>query len=129
MSIFLKIGAIALIYMFFSVILKSYRPEYVFLMRIIVVVLIFTLLIDDIAGFISNILSVFSVFNINIEHINLLLKVTGIAIITDFICDTLIDSGEKSLAGVVSISSKFLIIFLALPILNGLILFCIKFVE
>lgn len=129
MSIFLKIGAIALIYMFFSVILKSYRPEYVFLMRIFVVVLIFTLLIDDIAGFISNILSVFSVFNINIEHINLLLKVTGIAIITDFICDTLIDSGEKSLAGVVSISSKFLIIFLALPILNGLILFCIKFVE
>ncbi|MBQ3524225.1 MAG: hypothetical protein IJA43_07230 [Clostridia bacterium] len=115
--------------MFFSVILKSYRPEYVFLMRIFVVVLIFTLLIDDIAGFISNILSVFSVFNINIEHINLLLKVTGIAIITDFICDTLIDSGEKSLAGVVSISSKFLIIFLALPILNGLILFCIKFVE
>lgn len=129
MSIFLKIGAIALIYMFFSVILKSYRPEYVFLMRIFVVVLIFTLLIDDIAGFISNILSVFSVFNINIEHINLLLKVSGIAIITDFICDTLIDSGEKSLAGVVSISSKFLIIFLALPILNGLILFCIKFVE
>lgn len=129
MSVFLKIGAIALIYMFFSVILKSYRTEYVFLMRIFVVVLIFTLLIDDIAGFISNILSVFSVFNINIEHINLLLKVTGIAIITDFICDTLIDSGEKSLAGIVSISSKFLIIFLALPILNGLILFCIKFVE
>ena len=129
MSIFLKIGAIALIYMFFSVILKSYRPEYVFLMRIFTVSLIFVLLIDDFRSFISNILSVFSVFNINIEHINLLLKVTGIAIITDFICDTLIDSGEKSLAGVVSISSKFLIIFLALPILNGLILFCIKFVE
>ena len=129
MSVFLKIGAIALIYMFFSVILKSYRPEYVFLMRIFTVLLIFVLLIDDFRSFISNILSVFSVFNINIEHINLLLKVTGIAIITDFICDTLIDSGEKSLAGVVSISSKFLIIFLALPILNGLILFCIKFVE
>lgn len=129
MSIFLKIGAIALIYMCFSVILKSYRPEYVFLMRIFTVLLIFVLLFDDFRSFISNILSVFSVFNINIEHINLLLKVTGIAIITDFICDTLIDSGEKSLAGVVSISSKFLIIFLALPILNGLILFCIKFVE
>ena len=129
MSIFLKIGAITLIYMCFSVILKSYIPEYVLLMRIFTVLLIFVLLIDDFRSFISNILSVFSVFNINIEHINLLLKVTGIAIITDFICDTLIDSGEKSLAGVVSISSKFLIIFLALPILNGLILFCIKFVE
>lgn len=129
MSIFLKIGIMVLIYLSFSVILKSYRPEYVFLMRIFVVVFIFALLIDDISGFISNILSVFSVFNIQTEHINLLLKVTGIAIITDFICDILTDSGEKSLAGVVSISSKFLIIFLSLPILNGLILFCIKFVE
>ena len=129
MSTFLKIGIIALIYLFISVILKSYRPEYVFLMRVFAVVLVFATLVDDIARFISNILSIFTVFNIESEHINLLLKITGIAIITDFICDTLIDSGEKSLAGVVSISSKFLIIFLSLPILNGLILFCIKFVE
>lgn len=129
MSTFLKIGIIALIYLFISVILKSYRPEYVFLMRVFAVVLVFATLVDDIARFISNILSIFTVFNIESEHINLLLKITGIAIITDFICDTLIDSGEKSLAGVVAISSKFLIIFLSLPILNGLILFCIKFVE
>lgn len=129
MSTFLKIGIIALIYLFISVILKSYRPEYVFLMRVFAVVLVFSTLVDDIARFISNILSIFTVFNIESEHINLLLKITGIAIITDFICDTLIDSGEKSLAGVVAISSKFLIMFLSLPILNGLILFCIKFVE
>ena len=129
MSTFLKIGIIALIYLFISVILKSYRPEYVFLMRVFAVVLVFATLVDDIARFISNILTIFTVFNIESEHINLLLKITGIAIITDFICDTLIDSGEKSLAGVVAISSKFLIIFLSLPILNGLILFCIKFVE
>lgn len=129
MSTFLKIGIIALIYLFISVILKSYRPEYVFLMRVFAVVLVFATLVDDIARFISNILSIFTVFNIESEYINLLLKITGIAIITDFICDTLIDSGEKSLAGVVAISSKFLIMFLSLPILNGLILFCIKFVE
>lgn len=129
MSIFLKIGIIALIYVCFSVILKSYRPEYVFLMRISTVILIFLLLTEDLSSLISNILSVFSVFNIETAHINLLLKVTGIAIVTDFICDTLVDSGEKSLAGVVSVSSKFLIIYLALPVLNGLILFCLKFVE
>lgn len=129
MNIILKIGIITLIYLCLSVILKSYRTEYVFLMRMFVVVMIFALLIDYIGDFISNILSVFSVFNIEIEHINLLLKVTGIAIITDFVCDTLIDSGEKSIANLVSISSKVLIIFLTFPILNGLILFCIKFVE
>lgn len=129
MNIFLKIGFVALIYLCFSVILKSYRPEYVLLMRIFAVVLIFSLLIDDISTFISNVLSIFSVFNIKSEHIKLLLKVTGVGIVTDFICDTLIDAGEKSLAGIVSMSSKFLIIILSLPILNGLIVFCMKFVE
>lgn len=129
MNIFLKIGFVALIYLCFSVILKSYRPEYVLLMRIFAVVLIFSLLIDDISAFISNVLSIFSVFNIKSEHIKLLLKVTGVGIVTDFICDTLIDAGEKSLAGIVSMSSKFLIIILSLPILNGLIAFCMKFVE
>ena len=84
MSTFLKIGIIALIYLFISVILKSYRPEYVFLMRVFAVVLVFATLVDDIARFISNILSIFTVFNIESEHINLLLKITGIAIITDF---------------------------------------------
>lgn len=129
MNIFLKIGFVALIYLCFSVILKSYRPEYVLLMRIFAVVLIFSLLIDDISTFISNVLSIFSVFNIKSEHIKLLLKVTGVGIVTDFIYDTLIDAGEKSLAGIVSMSSKFLIIILSLPILNGLIIFCMKFVE
>ena len=129
MNIFLKIGFVALIYLCFSVILKSYRPEYVLLMRIFAVVLIFSLLIDDISTFISNVLSIFSVFNIKREHIKLLLKVTGVGIVTDFIYDTLIDAGEKSLAGIVSMSSKFLIIILSLPILNGLIIFCMKFVE
>ncbi len=129
MSIFLKISAIALIYVCLSIFLKSYRPEYVFLMRLCTVILIFLFLCEDLSVFISNILAAFSVFNIETEHINLLLKVTGIAIITDFICDTLTDSGEKSLAGIVSVSSKFLIIYLALPVLNGLIIFCLKFVE
>lgn len=129
MSVFLKIGTIALVYMLFSVILKSYRPEYVLLMRVFTVILIFTLLTEDISIFVLNVVSIFSVFNIKTEHISLLLKVTGIAIITDFICDSLVDSGEKSLASVVMVASKLLIIFLSLPILNALILFCIKFVE
>ncbi|MBR5202263.1 MAG: hypothetical protein IKW45_03275 [Clostridia bacterium] len=129
MNIFIKIGIIAFLYICFSVTLKSYRPEYVFLMRIFTVILIFGLLIEDVTEFILNAFSVFSILNIKSEHINLLLKVTGIAIITDFICDTLTDSGEKSLASVVAASSKFLIIYLALPVLNGLIIFCLKFVE
>lgn len=129
MSILFKIAAVAFVYVCFSTILKSQRPEYVFLIRIGAVVLIFLLIVDDIAEFITNIISAFSAFNISSAHISLLLKVVGISLVTDFVCDSLKDSGENSLASVVSISAKFMILYLSLPLLNGLIIFCLQLVE
>lgn len=129
MSILIKIGVVAIVYVCISAILKSQRPEYVFLTRICAVILVFLFIVEDIAAFMTNILSAFSAFNINSAHISLLLKVVGISVVTDFICDTLKDNGEASLAGVVSISAKFMILYMALPMLNGLIIFCLQLVE
>lgn len=129
MNTLIKIAGIALIFLCLSIILKSYRPEYVFLMRIFAVILIFSLMLEDISAFISEALTAFTVFNIDAQHINLLLKVTGTAIITDFVCDTLKDNGDSSLAGVVAVSAKFIILYLSLPIINALIIFCLKFIE
>lgn len=129
MNIIIKISLVALVYMILSVALKPHRPEYVFLLRICSVVLIFFLISDDISILISNVLNIFSVFNIEPLHIKLLVKVMGITIITDFICDNLIDQGEKTIAGVVAVSSKLIILFLAMPMLNSMIIFCLKFIE
>lgn len=129
MNIFFKISLIAIVFVLLSVLLKSNKPEFVFLMRIFTVVMIFSLLLDNISVFVSNIMSTFLAFNVESEHINLLLKVVGITIVTDFVCDTLIDSGEKTLSGVIGLSSKFLILYLALPIINGLVIFSLKLLE
>ncbi len=129
MSVLFKIAAIAFVYICLSTILKSQRPEYVFLIRICSVVLIFLIIVDDIAEFITNMLSAFSVFNISSAHISLLLKVVGISVVTDFVCDSLKDSGENSLSSVVSLSSKFMILYMTLPLINGLIIFCLQLVE
>ncbi len=129
MSILFKIAAVAFVYVCLSTILKTQRPEYVFLIRICAVVIVFLFIVDDIADFITNILSAFSAFNISSAHISLLLKVVGISVVTDFVCDSLKDSGESSLSSVVSISSKFMIIYMSLPLLNGLIIFCLQLIE
>lgn len=129
MSILFKIAAVAFVYVCLSTVLKPQRPEYIFLIRICAVVIIFLFIVEDIANFITNILSVFSAFNISSAHISLLLKVVGISIVTDFVCDSLKDSGESSLSNVVSISSKFMILYMSLPLLNGLIIFCLQLVK
>lgn len=129
MSVIIKVSLIVLVYIFLAVILKPYRPEYIFLLRICSVALIFVFIADDISEFIAKILTAFSVFNIEPIHIKLLIKVTGITIVTDFIYDNLLDQGEKTIADIVAVSSKFIILFLAMPMLNSLIMFCLKFVE
>lgn len=129
MSVLIKIAAISFVYVCLSSILKNQRPEYVFLLRICTILFVFLFIVNDIADFITNTLSVFSAFNINSAHISLLLKVVGISIVTDFVCDTLKDSGENSLSSVVSVSSKFMILYMSLPLINGLIVFCLQLVE
>lgn len=129
MSILFKIAAVAFVYVCLSTILKPQRPEYIFLIRICAVVIIFLFIVEDIANFITNILSAFSAFNISSAHVSLLLKVVGISIVTDFVCDSLKDSGESSLSNVVSISSKFMILYMSLPLLNGLIIFCLQLLK
>lgn len=129
MNIIVKIAVLIFTYIIFSSILKSYRPEYIFLLRIATVLLILIFSVDYLTEFISSYLTIFSMFNIDSAHISLLIKVVGIAILSDVISDNLKDTGEHSLSNIVILVSKFIILFLTLPIFNGIIIFCMKFID
>ncbi len=128
MNIITKVVILAFIFAILSLLLKSYRAEFVFLLRVFVVILCFSLIIDYISNFISELLTIFTVFNIQSEHISLLLKIIATAIVADVASDTLIDVGEVSVANIILLISKFIILFMTMPILNSLIIFCLKFI-
>ena len=129
MNIIVKIAILIFTYIIFSSILKSYRPEYIFLLRIVTVLLILIFSVDYLTEFITSYFTIFSIFNIDSAHISLLIKVVGIAILSDIISDNLKDTGEQSLSNIVILVSKFIILFLTLPIFNGIIIFCMKFID
>lgn len=129
MNIIVKIAILIFTYIIFSSILKSYRPEYIFLLRIATVLLILIFSVDYLTEFITSYFTIFSIFNIDSAHISLLIKVVGIAILSDIISDNLKDTGEQSLSNIVILVSKFIILFLTLPIFNGIIIFCMKFID
>ncbi len=129
MNIIVKIAILIFTYIIFSSILKSYRPEYIFLLRIATVLLILIFSVEYLTEFITSYFTIFSIFNIDSAHISLLIKVVGIAILSDIISDNLKDTGEHSLSNIVILVSKFIILFLTLPIFNGIIIFCMKFID
>lgn len=129
MNIIIKIGVISLVYIITALLLKSYRPEFVFLLRIFCLMLVISLVSGYISSFISELLAIFTVFNIESVHISLLFKVVAITIISDLISDTLNDVGESSVSNIVLLISKFIVLFLTMPLINSLIIFCLKLID
>lgn len=129
MNEIIKIAIVSFVFVLLSVILKQNRPEFVLLLRVFVVIILVSFIIDYVSEFISNILSIVTIFNIDSLHISLLFKVVGITLVTDIITDTLIDNGESSIANVITFISKLLVLFLTMPLINGLIIISLRFIK
>lgn len=129
MTLLFKILAIGIIYVILASALKEIRADYVVLIRFAAIIIVVTILIDEIVVYIENMFSIFDLFNIESMHINTLLKIAGITIISDMIYDSLSDSGETTIARLISTTSKIIIIGMSMPILNSLIVLCTEIIK
>lgn len=129
MNFIVKIVIVAFVYLLLSLFLKDIRREYVFLMRVATIILVATLLAEEVSGYFSELIGLFEFVDFDYQHIKLMLKVVGITVLTDIVCDVLEENGEKSIANVVTLSSKFLILFLTIPLVKTILIFCLKLVE
>ena len=94
----IKIVGIGLIALVIVIILKQYRPEYTIYVSIFAGALILTLTMSKISGIINLLKSISDKTYINKQFLGILLKITGIAIITEFAVSICIDAGEKAIA-------------------------------
>lgn len=124
MSVIIKISAVTLIYICCAVFIRQYRPEYTLLLRFTAIIIIVFLLLGEAKPLLDDLNEIFSQFNISTQHLALLLKVGFIALLSDFIIDTLKDSGDNSLAGIVSVGLRIVIISFSMPVLKGIIIIC-----
>ena len=117
----IKIIGIAFIAVIIIVILKQYRPEFAIYASILAGVLILSLASDTLSGIIDMIQSISNKTNINNDFLIILIKITGIAILTEFAVSICKDAGESAIASKVDVGGKILIISLSIPIINALI--------
>ena len=117
----IKIIGIGLIALVVAIILKQYRPEYVIYISIIAGILILFLAMDKLTGIINLLKSISNKTYINKEFLGILLKITGIAIITEFAVSICADAGERAIATKIEIGSKVIIIAMSVPIISSLL--------
>lgn len=117
----IKIVGIGLIALVISIVLKQYRPEYTIYVSIVAGILILVFIMSKITGIINLLKSISDKTYINKQFLSILLKITGIAIITEFAVSICTDAGEKAIASKIEIGSKVIIIAMSIPIISSLL--------
>lgn len=117
----IKIIGIGLLALIIIVILKQYKPEFAIYVSMIAGVLILVLSIQKLTGIINLLQSLANKTYINKSFLSILLKITGIAFITEFAVSICSDVGEKAIASKIEIGSKVIIIAMSIPIITSLL--------
>ena len=121
-----KIIGIGLIVVIIIVILKQYRPEFAVYISLLTGVLILVLVMDQLAGIISLLQSLANKTSVNMTFLSLLIKITGIAFLSEFAVSICKDSGEGAIASKIEIGSKIVIISMSIPIISSLLEIILK---
>lgn len=116
-----KIIAISLIAIVLIAILKQHRPEFATYASIITGIIILYFVINEFTPIISMLQSLSEKMGVSSKFFIILLKITGIAYLTEFGSSVCKDSGESAIASKVELAGKILIISLSIPIITTLL--------
>ena len=117
----IKIIGIAFLAVIIILILKQYRPEYAMYVSIIAGALIILMSLGKLEGIITLLNTISSKTNANGQFLSILLKITGIAFLTEFAVSVCKDSGESAIASKVDLGGKIIIIAISIPIITSLL--------
>ena len=116
-----KILGVGLISVCLIIIMKQYKPEFTIYISLIAGILILLFTFNKLAGIINLLQNYGNKLSVNGKFIALLIKITGIAILTEFAVSICKDSGETAIASKIDFGGKIIIIAVSIPIFSSLL--------
>ncbi len=124
-----KIIGVGIIALIISVIIKQYKPEFAMYISIIAGIIILFLIIDKMYGIVTLLTNLSRKTGMNAEYLTILLKITGIAILTEFAVSICKDSGESAIASKIDLGGKVIVISMSIPIISALLEIIMKIIP
>lgn len=103
------------------VVLRQQRPELALLLSVATGVILFTLVVGRLMAAVQAMEALSSRARVDVMYLGTVLKVIGIAYLTEFGSQVLTDAGERAVATKVEMAGKVLILLLAVPILVAIL--------
>lgn len=117
----IKIVGIAFVTLIVVIILKQYKPEFAMYASILGGAIILFMSLGKITGIIQLLENISLKTAINGEFLGILIKITGIAFLTEFAVSVCKDAGETAIANKVDLGGKVIIIAISIPIVSALL--------
>ncbi|MBE6031846.1 MAG: stage III sporulation protein AD [Firmicutes bacterium] len=121
MSDIFRIAAIALCGLALAAAVKSYKPEISLYIVIATVLLLFSLILLRLTAVFDYLGSIYDRITYGKAFFPILLKVLGVAYVTDFTAQLCKDAGEGSIGNKVELAGKVIIFYLAVPIMMSVL--------
>ena len=115
-----KIIGIALVSAVLSVLLKGYRPETSLFISLITIAVLFGMISPYLRSILSSFVDISGQIGLEIRYISIIIKVIGIAYITQIGAEICRDSGENAIGTKLELCGKIIIIVMSLPIIYEL---------
>ncbi|MBP2649326.1 MAG: stage sporulation protein [Firmicutes bacterium] len=98
-------------------VIRSKKPEIAVQLSLVLAIIIFLMVLDKISMVITLIRDLADKANVSQLYLNTILKIIGIAYITEFGAQVCRDAGEGAVAGKIEFAGKVLVLVLAIPII------------
>lgn len=116
-----KIIGVGLTALIIIIILKQYKPEFTVYVSIIAGSIILFMVIGKLNAIVEILSNLTTKTGTNSEFLKILLKITGIAILTEFAVSICKDSGETAIASKIDLGGKIIIMSISIPIITALL--------
>lgn len=116
-----KIIGVGITALIIIIILKQYKPEFTVYVSLIAGTIILFMVMDKLSGVVSILTSLTEKTGVGSTFLKILLKITGIAILTEFAVSICKDSGETAIGSKIDLGGKIIIISISIPIITALL--------
>ena len=125
----LKIAGVIFCEILIYALLKQYKPEFAVISEAAAMVIVFFMLGNEVRDSLGVFSSFMNAGSVSSEYIAVLVKVLGIALVTQFASDMCRDSGETALASKIEFAGKVIITAASIPVIKGFTGFVASLVE
>jgi len=114
----IKIVGIGLLGLIITIIIKEYKKEYAIYTALISGIIIIFISMDILKNIISFINELSLNSNYNRQFISLIMKITGISILTEYAVSICKDAGENAIANKIDFGGKIVVISMSIPVIT-----------